>query len=481
MLGIAAFFVESHRALTVPEERDYGEGILMWQAMHATHLKAAYHSIDQYPYTVFHYPPVFHLLARAAALLTGNLLAGGRLVSILSFLSVCGVLALIAWRALASCGNRIARILGTLAAGSLGFTSSVIPWACLFRVDLAAALFTITGLALFLDSPGKPRRAFAAFAFFVLALYTKQTMLSAPLVCLLAAWLEDRRMALRLTLFSGVLGSAILLFLNLATGGWFFINLFRYNQNPFTFERLLGAWSFHIQFGFIILLLTGLAAWWTAVASPDLRATPLRRAILISAAYLACTLLMTVTAGKEGASYNYFLEVDLAVSLLSGLFLGVITELGLRRRERYAMALLLALAIFVLQALPNKGALEFTLSRRSLARNDGKLVEFVNATPGLIYGEDMVVLLGAGKPIAAEPTIITSLAKTGIWDQRRFIDCIRNHTFSAIQVSTTLDNHERYTAEVAAAIRAAYPEKRSLGPYTAYLPPATQLASKAVN
>jgi len=482
-LGALAFLLEASRALRVLEERDYGEGILMWQAQHVTDLKTAYHSIANYPYVIFHYPPVFHILSRAAALLTGNLLVGGRLVSILSFLGSCVLLAIIAGHALAGYRDRASKMLGSIGAGLLGFTSAVMPWACLFRVDLVAVFFTLLGLMFFITSPGRPGRAFAAFVFFVIAVYTKQTMVAAPLVCLLSAWLEDRKLAWRILLFSTGLGASVLAVLCVASNGWFATNLFRYNQNPYTFHHLATQWESHIRATFVIPLIASFVVIWMACARgmarkrgvlltlrQGLRRNQLHRCILIVAGYLTVALLTTIMLGKEGSNYNYFIEVDFAIALLSGLFLGSVANLATFRPAKYATALFLALAAFVFQALPNIDALQFTRNRLALPSSDSQLASYVSTISGPIYGENMVVLVNAGKEIAAEPAIITSLAKNGMWDQTDFVQSIRNHRFSAIQVGTSLDNRERFTQEVAAAIRAEYPETVQVAQSTIYLP-----------
>ena len=44
-----------------PHELDYGEGILLWQAAHVFTLREAYHPIQNFPYIVFHYPPLYHV------------------------------------------------------------------------------------------------------------------------------------------------------------------------------------------------------------------------------------------------------------------------------------------------------------------------------------------------------------------------------------------------------------------------------------
>ncbi|HEU4766704.1 MAG TPA: hypothetical protein VFS77_04995, partial [Pyrinomonadaceae bacterium] len=86
LAGVAAFVFQAGFALTTGAEIDYGEGIVWWQAAYVTDWKYAFRPIESYPHIVFHYPPLFHLVSRALAKLTGDLLMAGRLTSILSLI-----------------------------------------------------------------------------------------------------------------------------------------------------------------------------------------------------------------------------------------------------------------------------------------------------------------------------------------------------------------------------------------------------------
>ena len=68
----------------LPYELDYGEGIVLWQAQHIFQQQHAYGSLDDSPYIVYHYPPLYHYAARLLAETRLEPLAAGRLVSLLS-------------------------------------------------------------------------------------------------------------------------------------------------------------------------------------------------------------------------------------------------------------------------------------------------------------------------------------------------------------------------------------------------------------
>ncbi|HZN05610.1 MAG TPA: hypothetical protein VFB65_02450, partial [Pyrinomonadaceae bacterium] len=72
--GAVAFVLQSAIALRTDAELDYGEGIVLWQAANVTNWKKAFRPVEEYPHIVFHYPPLFHLTARAVAPVTSTLL-----------------------------------------------------------------------------------------------------------------------------------------------------------------------------------------------------------------------------------------------------------------------------------------------------------------------------------------------------------------------------------------------------------------------
>ena len=82
--GVGLDFVS---ALRDPIEIDYGEGIV-WQQALLIPGPRMYGTDTALPFIVFHYPPVYHLLARAMALVVPDMLQAGRLVSEIAALSI---------------------------------------------------------------------------------------------------------------------------------------------------------------------------------------------------------------------------------------------------------------------------------------------------------------------------------------------------------------------------------------------------------
>jgi hypothetical protein len=176
LLNAIGFLAGTWRLIRFPFELDYGEGIILWQAARVFDLKEAYHPLGRYPYIVFHYPPLYHVLSRIVGMWTGDLLVGGRTVSWLAAIStavVAGSLASTATRSRDS--RRVAAIAATLFVLQL----PALEWIPYMRVDITAVVLVLFGLAMFLRSDSRSLRL-AAGAFFIVALFCKQTMVAAP-------------------------------------------------------------------------------------------------------------------------------------------------------------------------------------------------------------------------------------------------------------------------------------------------------------
>src|SRR5579864_3303440 len=239
LAGLISFAAHCWTAIHSPEELDYGEGIVMWQAEHVVHLSQAYHRIDVYPYIVFHYTPLYHLVSYCVAAFTHDLLAAGRWVSFISALLTGMIIGLFTWLGIPVLSNPL-RAAAAGVSGLLSYNLDTMRWAQFMRVDMLALLFTFTGLLLFLLADRHSGCDYAAFLLFVLALFTKQSQLAAPAACLAVAFVTSEARALRLLAFAVLLGSAGLVALTLPTHGAALLNLFVYNQNPFLLLNMLG-------------------------------------------------------------------------------------------------------------------------------------------------------------------------------------------------------------------------------------------------
>src|SRR5215471_5903300 len=136
-----AFMARTWWLTRYPHELDYGEGVVLWQAAHVFILRDAYHPIQRFPFIVFHYPPLYHVLSRVAGLITGDLLQGGRALTFFCTLASALTVAGIAWSAVP--GSAIRRSMTALVAALLMLQTPSLTWAPNMRVDLTAISMTL--------------------------------------------------------------------------------------------------------------------------------------------------------------------------------------------------------------------------------------------------------------------------------------------------------------------------------------------------
>jgi hypothetical protein len=102
-----------------------------------------------------------------------------------------------------------------------------------------------------------------------------------------------------------------------------------------------------------------------------------------------------------------------------------------------------------------------------LAAIQENLVREIAAQDRPVVSEDMVLLLRAGRGVPIDPFLFRELARTGTWDQRRFLDLIDARVFAFV-----VSDHDPplFTPEVLAAIHRAYPRVETRWPYIIYYP-----------
>src|SRR5687767_3145234 len=481
--GAVAFVLQSAIAVRTDSELDYGEGIVLWQAVNVTNWKKAFRPIEQYPHIVFHYPPLFHLTSRAVAQFTNTLLQAGRLTSVLSLAGTCLIAALLTGWTMPPGVTGFARFVGAFTAGTLVFTTPMWSWGVLMRVDMLAIFLTSCCVALFVLARRRPALSFLAFVFFIAAVYTKQTSFAAPIACFLLAFIARPRRALQLLGSSTALGLIVLAMLYTATDGIILRHLITYNQNPYFPAQIFIRLRYHCSNLVGPILFAGLFP----IALFRTRKTRLirrlrialgrtlfERCVLVVAVYFWLSgLIAAATISKQGASDNYFLEMDVVACWLSGLFVA-----WLERRTsfvpRRSLVLLQVGVVFVLLLQCGANWTKLATMARSYqyptVDRSHEVVNFIKQLPGDVYSEDMIILVQAGKEVPAEPAIISALAEDGKWDEGGFVERIRKGEFSAVVVRWTLSNHQRFREPIARAVEERYYLIEDFYPFKVYLP-----------
>jgi hypothetical protein len=196
-----------------PYQMDYGEGVELYMVSRLLGGLPLYTSINQPPYHVGVYPPLYTLVVAPVAALTGLQYGAGRAVS-------AALALVIAWLLGRMVYEETHRPWAGIVTGLLWLASHLVySWAVLMRVDMLAIMLSLLGLYLFWHGyirRGAERYVLAAMVSFVAAAYARQTSVWAAASCLVYL-LIMRRWTLAgkaLALYAG-LGLALLGLLHL--------------------------------------------------------------------------------------------------------------------------------------------------------------------------------------------------------------------------------------------------------------------------
>src|SRR4051794_4295965 len=249
--GVLAYHLVG--TLRFPFELNYGEGYVLNDALRLARGENLYVDLQQFPMVRSPYPPLFPLVWSWLVPLSGTALWGGRLIEIVSLVGILGLVALNAWRARGGAWPILA------ATGLVMASPFVYQWAGYARVDLLALVFAI-GAVVAAQWVRGARGVLVAALLCGLALWTKQTALTAALAVAIAYTLRDWRYGLAFVAAIGVPSLAVGSALNAATQGEFVRHVLLGNaSNP---VLPLRAAIYVGTFVFLHLIVLAGAAWW---------------------------------------------------------------------------------------------------------------------------------------------------------------------------------------------------------------------------
>jgi hypothetical protein len=499
----ARFVADACTIVPYPLGLDGGEGLLLSDTTLLISGATIYTPIDEPPYTVANYPPVYHAITALARLLLRDTLAAGRSVSVASTLLMTLGIGLLVWRAGHDVRDGPARGLAA-AAGALTFLGIgyVYYWGLLMRVDMLANLLAFGGLLVFVRWAGNPRKVYWCVPLFVLALYTRQSTVAAAAACLVVALIARPRLGVRL--LAAMAAGALVLFglLDTVTHGQFYLHTVSFTTGSYSWHRthrllsdILKAYPVYLTLGSASAISLIRAAWPT-VASRQSRAdaggafpAPLRWERPVLGVYVLTAFLVGLTSGKEGAYYNYFIELTAAMCASLGVLLTrpfAAPGTGARRstgRRLAASALRVGLPALVLAQV----ALSLGSTGKNWFRHPGRpdpfntvaerllALELVKQASGPVLCEDTTLPVRAGKRVEYQPFAMTQLAYRGRWDQSKLLRRIDSGDFALIVLNYDLYTgspfgYQHFTPEMMSAIRARYRLRAALGGYWVYEP-----------
>lgn len=484
VVHVRAILGDFATAIFSPLEFDYGEGIV-WQQAALIPGPSMYSASQALPFIVFHYPPVFHLLARAAATFMPSLLAAGRLVSVTGTLSIAVSVAALVGLATSVPGRKRLPTdwLSMVIAGMLVLCLHVVHlWGMVMRVDAAAIAFALAGVLVGLRADGRLVPTTVGMLLCLCAVFTKQTQISAGVALFLVTLMRAPRCALWAAAITGGFGLGIVGLLQWVTHGGFLLNIVEYNINRFSLQTFYDTYasertSVLVAVPALASLPILLRTWWrmqrrvpqARVGSRAWLAAALAdrdaacRVLLVI--YLFLSTLTLATTFKSGSNFNYLFEWLAIACAVLGVSLADLARAPSASGGSSGLILLLVPLLVFVVFMPTR-PLAFLHDSGALALRQQLLQRIASATKP-VASDNMTLLMQAGKRVIFEPAIATELAELGMWDEAPLVAMIKARGFAF--VVTTGDAHvraARRTPAVKAAIEEAYPKVEQLGAET---------------
>ncbi|MEO1723465.1 MAG: hypothetical protein AAFR84_13780 [Pseudomonadota bacterium] len=471
-------------ATTSPLQIDYGEGVV-WQQAIMIMRGEGYAPLAEEPYIVFHYPPVFHVGMWFTGLFTEDMLAGGRLFSILMTLLAAAVFGAIVFEALMRQRNPlhiiVAGMLGLIAAGLIVDSLPVASWGFLARVDMVALAAGAIAAWAGLRAHRQPAMVWVTAVFVAISLYSKQSFVALPAAIFGTMLLLSPRTALKSMGICLAIGLGTLAGLMVLSGGRFLTHVVGYNINPFQIGQLRHVEEFIAADGAVVLAgLGAMVALLVQTGSMLMRVGPraflqeMRQERGLHFTVFALLLFLAASATlplvlKKGSNVNYLMEWVVALVMLATLALG---RLFATRALTTRSPLIAAILVAVLGASGARGYVFWDYSVLPGGRNAG-LDQMIAEAEKPVISEEMVAVLRAGKEVLWEGAIHGHREAFGRYDSTPLIERIERDDFAFFVIRTTVEDgreHASFPETVLAAIREHYPQRQRYGGYVAYLP-----------
>ncbi|MCS6881390.1 MAG: glycosyltransferase family 39 protein [Oscillochloridaceae bacterium] len=300
---------------------DYGEGPLLAQIerlRQGTPIWRLYADPADPPFLIVNYPPVYLFCTALIAPLTGSVLSAGRLLSLLAALAIVGAIMLLARPRRSSVGAPAAALVALL------FLCVPVTreWAVLLRVDMLGIALGLWGLVVLGSGAGPPgpRRTAGAGALLLACLYSKPSLIAAPVAAV--GWLlwragrgapDERRAWLRAVLalasVVGIGGGLTFVLLQIGSGGWFWFHVIVANANRWEAALARDFWQQQLGLRWPLAGAALVGSLWIMVENRMRQARTDADSASLALLYTAGGVVTAIGVGKVGAYSNYFLEL----------------------------------------------------------------------------------------------------------------------------------------------------------------------------
>jgi len=295
----------------------------------------------------------------------------------------------------------------------------------------------------------------------ILAIYTKQTQLAAPLAMGLYLLLRNRRWFLPWAAVAATAGLLPLLWLQRITGGLFLRHTIELNNLSYLPREI--PWLF-LQHAGAFFPFLGLALFLLLPRLREKQREPVDLYLLVS------FLLTLFFLGRLGAHSQYVVELCVVTLLF------LIRTTGLASMPGRSALLAVQLAM-VLGYTPLYIALEKGRFGMASQRAAERIYPLLRQQSGPILTEQGSFALFSGHELFIQLFVFSDFARRGIWDEGKLVREIEHRNFVWVitefpveQPLQRVKDLERFNPPVVDAIRSNYQRAEVIGPYYLYRP-----------
>jgi hypothetical protein len=485
----AVLLVYGRGLLKFPFDYDQGEGFELYDAIRLARGQSIYLDNAVFPFYSSNYPPVFRLMMVPLIWLFGPQIWVGRIVSLAATMGIGLFIFLVArrqypkqfeaqhWFSLSRILSLSLPLLAALAFFAANYVYEIAPLA---RAHLPMVMFAFAGIyfighALEEEGSTRPRAWLVGIgvALLIVAGFTKLQAIDALAAGFAYLLLRKPKWCAIALAASTVAVAIVVVLLNAATGGQFWLNVVLANVNEYDIQR---TWMFYgqwFQLQGVLIVCAALYVIWDLVRM--IRARSLRPLTIWSLYFLAGSAMGMLT-GKWGAGPTYLIAAIAASCVCTvGLLYRVAAVLKrvaeIRRWHdplgvSMAVLAVLSAGVFFYQAtlnvhLPTSGRLLGSVARllgvegrSSYAPyqyydsigytqlghlldiadtiNGFEMVKIIQSAKGPVWSEEAMLTLTAGKDVVTNPTQLLNLSKSNMLDTMKMIDMIRSKAFGAV-------------------------------------------------
>jgi hypothetical protein len=406
------YTIHACQCIAYPYQIDYGEGYMLYLAKTVADGGTIYTDISELPSIPGLYTPVYTIICALFIKIFGVSFTIGRIISIVSAL----IIGYLVYKIAEKYSDRRSALIALLFFFALPY---VYRWSCLFRVDMLALLFSLVGIYLFLKYE-RNKKIYLCIPFFLLAVFTKQSMIIAPLAAFIYLFLKDKKMALKVFGLLGITGIILFLICNLLTDWQFYNHVIIYQSLPFVWYQLSTKFGEFIETHYIISILAGGIALYYI----------LRKRIFLLSIYLLITLLSIISIGRVGASSNYLLELLVICCIFIAILLKEVC-LHIKKGDIFGIAVV---TLLLLQSISFLGDRQTYIYGPTSEDHEvqQKISILIENSKGTVLTEDAGMSIINGKDLVIEWFMDTQLSLQGLWDQTAFVESIKNRQYSVI-------------------------------------------------